>query len=74
MNRRVIKRFLIGTVGGVVLALGVAMIILPGPAVAVIPVGLAILGTEFPWAKRWLDKAKRTASKAKRATERRIYS
>jgi tellurite resistance protein TerC len=30
------------------------MIVLPGPAVVVIPIGLAILATEFIWAKRIL--------------------
>ena len=32
--------------------LGIAMIALPGPAVVVIPAGLAILATEFLWARR----------------------
>jgi len=34
--------------------LGIAMIVLPGPAFIVIPIGLAILGAEFAWAQRWL--------------------
>lgn len=37
---------------------GVAMLVLPGPAFIVIPMGLAILATEFEWAQRWLDVAK----------------
>jgi tellurite resistance protein TerC len=41
-----------------VLAVGVAMIVLPGPAFLVIPVGLGILGIEFAWARRWLKKIK----------------
>ena len=41
-----------------VVLVGVAMIVLPGPAVVVIPAGLAILGTEFVWAKQLLDKVK----------------
>jgi len=39
-----------------VLTIGIAMVVLPGPAVAVIPLGLAILGSEFVWARRWLAK------------------
>jgi tellurite resistance protein TerC len=70
MNRRTIKRVLIGTAGGVVLVLGIALIVLPGPAIVVIPLGLAILGTEFAWAKRWLDKTKLAALKVRRALER----
>jgi tellurite resistance protein TerC len=46
-------------VGGfTVLVIGVAMIVLPGPAFVVIPVGLGILSLEFAWARRWLEKVK----------------
>jgi tellurite resistance protein TerC len=41
-------------VGGLVVVLGVVMIVLPGPAVIVIPFGFAILATEFEWAQRIL--------------------
>jgi len=58
---RVAKRIAIGIVGGSVLIVGVCMIVLPGPAFVVIPVGLAILGLEFAWARRWLKKAKAKA-------------
>lgn len=34
------------------------MIVLPGPAIMFIPLGLGILGTEFLWAKRFLNKIK----------------
>lgn len=40
------------------LAFGVALIVLPGPALVVIPVGLAILGLEFAWARSWLRRVK----------------
>jgi len=52
------RRIAIGVVGFTVLAVGVAMIVLPGPAFVVIPVGLGILGLEFAWARRWLRKVK----------------
>jgi len=53
-----IKRAVIAVVGGTVLALGIALILLPGPAVLVIPAGLAILAIEFAWARRWLRAAR----------------
>jgi tellurite resistance protein TerC len=57
------RRIAISVVGGTVLAIGVAMIVLPGPALVVIPLGLAILGIEYAWARRWLRKVKaRTAA------------
>ena len=39
------------------------MLVLPGPAMLVIPAGLAILSLEFSWAARVLRKAKSLASK-----------
>jgi tellurite resistance protein TerC len=52
------RRILITLVGFTVLAVGVAMIVLPGPAIIVIPVGLGILGLEFAWARRTLSQLK----------------
>jgi len=43
--------------GFVVLAAGLAMLVLPGPAFVVIPIGLAILSLEFAWAERLLERA-----------------
>ena len=52
------KRLIVMMIGFTVLAAGIAMIVLPGPAVVVIPVGLAILATEFIWARKLLVSAK----------------
>ncbi len=53
-----IRKLIIATVGFTVLIIGLAMIILPGPSFIVIPVGLAILATEFIWARTLLNKVK----------------
>lgn len=58
LTLRNIKRFMIAIAGGTVLLIGLALIVLPGPAFIVIPAGLAILAVEFAWARRWLDKAR----------------
>jgi len=50
------RKILVAIMGGTVLLIGIAMIVLPGPAIVVIPVGLAILATEFAWAKHYKDK------------------
>ena len=55
------KRIAIAVAGFSVLCVGVAMIVLPGPAFIVIPAGLAILGIEFAWARSWLRKVKAKA-------------
>lgn len=57
---KTIRRIAIAVVGGTVLLIGIAMIVLPGPAFVVIPAGLAILALEFAWAKHWLHKARET--------------
>src|SRR5213592_4218518 len=61
-NVKIIKGVIVSVVGATVLLIGVALLVLPGPAFVVIPVGLAILATEYAWARRWLRKARRIAS------------
>ena len=38
---------------------GAAMLLLPGPGLVTIAIGLAILSAEFVWARRWLERMKR---------------
>ena len=64
---KTIKRMVIVVVGGTVLALGVALVVLPGPAFVVIPLGLAILAVEFSWARRWLRQLRGLAQRARAA-------
>lgn len=52
------RKVVVLVVGGTVLLVGICLIVLPGPASVVIPVGLAILATEFAWAARLLRKVK----------------
>jgi tellurite resistance protein TerC len=52
------RKVIVGIVGGFVLLVGIALLVLPGPAFLVIPAGLAILATEFHWAKRLSDRVK----------------
>lgn len=57
-NLRWLRRAIVAVVGFTVLLVGIAMIVLPGPAFIVIPLGLAILATEFVWAAKLLKRAK----------------
>lgn len=43
---------------------GLAMLVLPGPAFVVIPIGLALLSLQFTWAERLLDRSLEEAAKA----------
>jgi len=53
-----VKRVLIIVMGFTLVLIGVAMIVLPGPAIIIIPLGLALLATEFAWARRLLKEIK----------------
>ena len=61
-NIKVVRRVIVSVVGATVVLIGIALLVLPGPAFVVIPVGLAILATEYAWARRWLRKVRRIAS------------
>ena len=63
-------RWLIVAVGFTVLLAGLAMLVLPGPALAVIPIGLFVLALEFQWAEEWLERSIEQAGRARqRAAE-----
>lgn len=55
---RLLRKLVVLIVGLSVVLAGVVMIVAPGPAFITIPVGLAILATEFIWARRLLNWAK----------------
>jgi tellurite resistance protein TerC len=59
------KQVVVAVLGVTVILVGIAMIVLPGPALLVIPAGLAILATEFVWARRLLRKARRKVQEIK---------
>ena len=60
----ILKRVLVGVVGGLITILGVVALIAPGPGWLIIFAGLGILGSEFAWAARALKTAKGVASRA----------
>ena len=60
-----LRKLIAGVIGVTVLLIGVAMIVLPGPAFIVIPVGLAILATEFAWARRVVRRARVMIARAR---------
>lgn len=56
------RRIVVGVVGATVLLIGIIMLVTPGPALIVIPVGLAILSIEFTWARLWLKRLRESIS------------
>lgn len=66
---KVARSVVIGVVGSTVVLIGIALIVLPGPAFLLIPLGLAILGIEFAWARHWLRVVKRRAKDLKQSAD-----
>lgn len=64
-----IKRVLVGFVGGLVTLIGVVALVAPGPGWLIIFTGLGILGSEFAWAARVLTSARGVANRAATAAK-----
>ena len=69
---RTARRIAIAVIGSTVVLLGIAMLVLPGPGLLTIVGGLAILGLEFAFAKRWLERIKHTTKKTVAEAKRRV--
>ena len=50
-------RIAFGILGMLILLGGVVMLVTPGPAFVLIPIGLAMLSLEFVWAERLLERS-----------------
>jgi uncharacterized protein (TIGR02611 family) len=61
------KRIVITLVGFALVLAGLVMMVTPGPGLLVIIAGLAVLATEYAWARHWLE---RTRAQAHRARQR----
>jgi len=70
--RRVARKTAVTAVGASVVVLGVVLILLPvpGAAILVIPLGLAILATEFAWARKLVDRLRKLLERLKVAAAR----
>ena len=62
-----VKKSAVTILGAALLLVGLAMMILPGPGILVIVAGLAVLATEYVWARSLLDRAKTQAEKVQAA-------
>ncbi|HVE93048.1 MAG TPA: PGPGW domain-containing protein [Actinomycetota bacterium] len=58
------KRVAVTLVGLALVAAGVVLLVIPGPGMLVVGAGLAVLATEYTWARRALKEARRRARSA----------
>jgi uncharacterized protein (TIGR02611 family) len=67
---RILRRIVVAVIGGTILLIGIALIVLPGPAFVVIPLGLVVLASEFAWARSLLRRGRELIDKIRgRETE-----
>jgi uncharacterized protein (TIGR02611 family) len=71
---RHVRRGVVTLVGAAIVVLGVLLIVLPGPGFLTIVAGLAVLATEYDWARRALDRAKDRALRAAEQATRHWWS
>ena len=62
----VIRKLVYSVVGVTVVLIGIAMLVLPGPAFIVIPTGLLILASEYAWARRIIRRGAVFVGRARR--------
>lgn len=55
---RQVWRVIVFVVGGTIVLIGLVLVVAPGPAFIVLPLGLAILAVEFAWARRLLERVR----------------
>lgn len=53
-----VRKIVIAVIGATIFLIGVALIVLPGPAFIVIPIGLSILASEFIWTQRVIKRGR----------------
>jgi uncharacterized protein (TIGR02611 family) len=70
LERGIFYRIVFGVAGGIVLLAGLVMLVTPGPAFVLIPIGLAMLSMEFAWAAVALEKALQQAQVAQEKAAR----
>lgn len=63
------SKIVVTTVGVLVICAGLVMMVTPGPGIVALVLGLAVLSTEWDWADRTLQVAKKKASDAKARAE-----
>jgi uncharacterized protein (TIGR02611 family) len=67
------RRILVTTLGLLLLAAGVLMLVLPGPGLVGLFLGFAVLATEYAWARRLVEPIRRRveAARERRRVQRR---
>jgi tellurite resistance protein TerC len=69
-----LRKLIVGVIGGTIVLIGIALIVLPGPSSLVIPIGLIILASEFAWARWIVRRGKAVIAEARHGKWRKAWS
>lgn len=69
--KRAARWIAVSTVGSLLVAIGVALLFLPGPGLLLIAAGLAVLSLEFLWAEELRERTIRRVRDVRRGRRRR---
>jgi len=64
-NWPITRKIVVTVIGGTIVLIGIALLVLPGPGSLVIPIGLLVLASEFAWARWLLRRGKKIVRKTK---------
>ncbi|HEV2097101.1 MAG TPA: PGPGW domain-containing protein [Chthoniobacterales bacterium] len=64
------RKVIVTVIGATIVMIGLALVVLPGPAFVVIPIGLAVLASEFAWARRVLRRGQVYATRVARTVRK----
>jgi len=64
---KTIRKVIVSILGAMLMLIGIILLVLPGPGVVVLLLGLGVLGTEFPVAKRLMRKLAKKADQTLRS-------
>lgn len=60
---RHLRKLLAALGGGIIVLIGILLLVLPGPGILVIALGLFVLSLEFAWAEKYYKKLEKEAKK-----------
>lgn len=73
-NWPITRKIVVGVIGVTIILIGIVLLVTPGPATIVIPIGLIVLASEFAWARHVLHRGKRVVDNARRGRWRKLFS